>query len=57
MYKDVDTTSGGELGSSKVGDAPLLLAETNVTNATNTTYQAKNGNMLIDGNGNIFLYF
>jgi len=57
MYKDVDTTSGGELGSSKVGDAPLLLAETNVTNATNTTYQAKNGNMLIDANGNIFLYF
>lgn len=57
MYKDVDTTSGGELGNSKVGDAPLLLAETVVNNATNTDYQAKNGNMLIDANGNIFLYF
>jgi len=57
MYKDMVTTGGGALGSDKVGDAPLLLAETNVTNATDTDYQAKNGNMLIDGNGNIFLYF
>ena len=57
MYKDMDTTSGGALGSDKVGDAPLLLAQTVVASATNTDYEAKNGNMLIDGDGNIYMYF
>ncbi len=57
MYKDMDTTSGGALGSGKVGDAPLVLAETVVANATDTDYETKNGNMLIDSTGNIYMYF
>ncbi len=57
MYKSMDTTGGGALGSDKVGDAPLLLTETVVANATNTDYEAKNGNMLIDSTGNIYMYF
>jgi len=57
MYKDMVTTSGGALGTSKVGDAPLVLAETVVADATDSTYETKNGNMLIDGDGNIYMYF
>ena len=56
MYKGVDTTDGGSIGT-KVGDAPLVLAETVVANATDTNYETKNGNMLIDSTGNIYMYF
>ena len=56
MYKGVDTTDGGSIGT-KVGDAPLVLAETVVANATDTDYETKNGNMLIDSTGNIYMYF
>ena len=56
MYKDVVTTDGGSIGT-KVGDAPLVLDETTVADATNADYQEKDGNMLIDTSGNIYMYF
>ena len=55
MTKNADTTSGGEAGT-LVGSAALVVASTNPL-STDATYEDANGNMLIDGDGNIYLYF
>jgi hypothetical protein len=55
MTKDANTTSGGEAGT-LVGSAALVVASTDPA-STDATYEDADGNMLIDGSGNIYLYF
>lgn len=55
MTKDANVESGGVAGT-KVGDAALVVASTDPT-STDATYEDKNGNMLVDSSGNIYLYF
>lgn len=56
MTKNADVTSGGEAGT-LIGSATLLVNTTNTSTALADDHMSQNGNMLIDGNQNIFLYF
>ena len=56
MTKDASVTAGGAQGT-LVGSATLLVNTNNTATALTDDHMSQNGNMLIDSNQNIFLYF